>query len=446
MKPIIKITFLAALFILVFAALLAGVVFLFLYPVTRAQAAPQQAVSQAAADLVQQQPGGTGIVSGEISFPSEQIPAMVIYAFRIDNSARPYSSLQTSAGQSTYRLRLDPGVYQLVAYYQDLAGGYTQAVLCGLAESCQDHSLVPVTVKANQIVQKVDLKDWYAPPGAFPAKPDAAIKPGAISGQLSFPGEVIPAMNVYAFKAGQLDRFYKLQTKENQRTYSIAGLEPGEYYVVAYFQDRPGGYTQAVLCGLTIDCTDHTLLAVKVGAGETVRDIHLQDWYAPDKTFPAQPSSQATCRAHHTVQRGETLYRIGLRYGIDWPSIAKINRLADPNLIYTGQVLCIPSASIPGAHEQFGKVPLISIASVSKDESVTIRTSDFPAGKTFVVTMGVLGTQGIGGLKVAETNSGSGGSFTVTYAIPAALRGEQAIAIRLESRSGYYSYNWFYNR
>ena len=71
--------------------------------------------------------------------------------------------------------------------------------------------------------------------------------------------------------------------------------------------------------------------------------------------------------------------------------------------------------------------------------------SDFPPDTDFVVTMGKIGTQGINGLEVARTNSGKGGSFTATYLIPAKFQGQYQIAIRLQSPTGYYSYNWFYN-
>jgi hypothetical protein len=43
-------------------------------------------------------------------------------------------------------------------------------------------------------------------------------------------------------------------------------------------------------------------------------------------------------------------------------------------------------------------------------------------------------------------NSGTGGAFSKTFTIPAALAGRYKIAIRLETASGYYyAYNWFYN-
>ncbi len=91
-------------------------------------------------------------------------------------------------------------------------------------------------------------------------------------------------------------------------------------------------------------------------------------------------------------------------------------------------------------------IPTFSIVSVVADTSVTIKTNNFPAGKTFVVRMGAFGTKGIGGVEVGTTESGSGGSFEKTYNIPASLKGAARIAIRMDSTTGgYFSYNWFYN-
>jgi LysM repeat protein len=45
----------------------------------------------------------------------------------------------------------------------------------------------------------------------------------------------------------------------------------------------------------------------------------------------------------HTVQRGETLFRISLRYGVSWIAIAQANNISSPYVIYPGQTLIIPS-------------------------------------------------------------------------------------------------------
>jgi hypothetical protein len=94
----------------------------------------------------------------------------------------------------------------------------------------------------------------------------------------------------------------------------------------------------------------------------------------------------------------------------------------------------------------FSGIPTFSIVSVDKNTSVTILTNNFPAKDKFVVRMGLMGTRGVGGVEVDQIKSGSGGSFKATFAIPASLKGERQIAIRLESpTSGFFAYNWFYN-
>lgn len=54
------------------------------------------------------------------------------------------------------------------------------------------------------------------------------------------------------------------------------------------------------------------------------------------------PVTPVSCRVYHVVRSGETLYRIGVNYGVPYQEIARANRLANPRLIYAGQRLCIP--------------------------------------------------------------------------------------------------------
>ena len=61
---------------------------------------------------------------------------------------------------------------------------------------------------------------------------------------------------------------------------------------MAYFaaQNLAGGYSFAVLCGLTVDCTDHMLVDVFLEAGITATGIDPGDWYAPPDAFPPNPA------------------------------------------------------------------------------------------------------------------------------------------------------------
>jgi len=94
----------------------------------------------------------------------------------------------------------------------------------------------------------------------------------------------------------------------------------------------------------------------------------------------------------------------------------------------------------------FCGIPTIWIVSVVANSSVTFKTNNYPPNVKFDVTMGPMGTTGIGGIYVGSFNSGGGGSFTQTFPIPPELFGSYQISIRSQDCiTGYYSFNWFYN-
>ncbi|HZD56211.1 MAG TPA: LysM domain-containing protein [Anaerolineales bacterium] len=101
------------------------------------------------------------------------------------------------------------------------------------------------------------------------------------------------------------------------------------------------------------------------------------------------------------------------------------------------------SGSMPSGYTGF---PTLSITSVVRNKTVTIKTNNLPPDDKFDVYMGAMGTKGVNGIKVDTTSSGKGGSQTLTYTIPGALKASYQIAIRMQSpASGYFAYNWFYN-
>lgn len=113
---------------------------------------------------------------------------------------------------------------------------------------------------------------------------------GSIRGSLSYPSEFIPPLRVVALDLATQQAYF-VDTVENQTSYQIDNLPPGEYYVIAYTQDGllAGGYTQMVPCGLSAECTDHSLIPVVVQVGEVTAGIDPADWYAPSDAFPPLP-------------------------------------------------------------------------------------------------------------------------------------------------------------
>jgi len=124
---------------------------------------------------------------------------------------------------------------------------------------------------------------------------------GTITGNLSFPSSFIPAMRVVFFSLTDGSVSYT-DTGMNQGTYSM-DLPTGNYHVVAYpytagmgappagspIAGGAGGYTQMVPCGLSADCSDHSLITITIVAGQTIR-ANPGDWYAPEGTFPPMPT------------------------------------------------------------------------------------------------------------------------------------------------------------
>jgi hypothetical protein len=117
------------------------------------------------------------------------------------------------------------------------------------------------------------------------------------------------------------------------------------------------------------------------------------------------------------------------------------------SIILAFAILVPAMLSITGSTAEAATIPTISIVSVVSDQSVTIRTNNFPANRTFTARMDVRGNRAIGGTVVGTLESGTGGTLTATFNIPESLRGTSQIAIRLDSTTGgFFSYNWFVNR
>lgn len=119
----------------------------------------------------------TGSISGALSFPSEGIPALRIVA--ISTTSGEYYSMDTKLFDDRYHFKdLPIGTYHVYAFSLDslgfvagLPGGYTKAVMCGLAYTCTDHSPIDVVIKANQETKGVDILDWFMPISEAPTLP-----------------------------------------------------------------------------------------------------------------------------------------------------------------------------------------------------------------------------------------------------------------------------------
>jgi hypothetical protein len=207
---------------------------------------------------------------------------MTLYFENVDTAET--HTLPVPEGTATYAIDLPPGTYHAYAWLEGftVGGSYSEFVPCGLSVECSDHTLIPVTVAAGQTVSGVDIQDWYGPPGTVPYPPGVEPPTGNIDGLLHYPSEGIPAMTVYVRNLAD-NATYSQDLPAGTQTFTFEGLPVGLYHVFAWVPGGLGGaYTQAVPCGLSVECTDHTLIEVPVNAGQTTGGVDIGDWYAQE--------------------------------------------------------------------------------------------------------------------------------------------------------------------
>jgi N-acetylmuramoyl-L-alanine amidase len=90
--------------------------------------------------------------------------------------------------------------------------------------------------------------------------------------------------------------------------------------------------------------------------GPTPRPVASPASPEPTERPTAEPTPEPTAAAtaeptpgptplEYTVQRGDSIGRIALRFGVTPESIIALNELSNPNRIFPGQVLLIPTAN-----------------------------------------------------------------------------------------------------
>lgn len=110
---------------------------------------------------------GTGIVRGDLSYPSDAIPDDLKVCWR--NLSTEESGCEVPSGERSYELTLPEGEYHVWARTdadRDFRGFFSAASKCGLSVDCLSHRPLAVPVLADQITSGIDPSDWYGPQGA----------------------------------------------------------------------------------------------------------------------------------------------------------------------------------------------------------------------------------------------------------------------------------------
>jgi len=105
--------------------------------------------------------------------------------------------------------------------------------------------------------------------------------------------------------------------------------------------------------------------------------------------IPVQQLFAQSCNAGetlHIISSGENLFRIGLRYGVPFETIASRNGIADVTRIYAGMTLCIPTGGTGSNLNQV--VPVIYVTATPSASTSTTTTISNTTNTTTTVQPG----------------------------------------------------------
>ena len=88
---------------------------------------------------------------------------------------------------------------------------------------------------------------------------------------------------------------------------------------------------------------------------------------------PAPANAQQP--TYHTVQPGENLFRISLKYGISWPELMRANNLANSN-VYVGQLLLIPVAGASAIEPTATPIPVETASAEEAPQTAPVEEAE----------------------------------------------------------------------
>lgn len=146
-------------------------------------------------------------------------------------------------------------------------------------------------------------------------------------------------------------------------------------------------------------------------------------------------ASGGSCKDYHTVQYGDTLYKIGIWYNAYWPDIANANGIGYPYTIYAGQKLCIPYGSSSGTTDTSGSSTggiALTVTAVKANSFVTVVATNLPKKENFEMRIGKCNSASSVLLENLKTGTDSG-TFTRKYDIPSKYKDVKCLTVYMES-------------
>lgn len=110
-------------------------------------------------------------------------------------------------------------------------------------------------------------------------------KKNIIEGNIGYPSDYVPQVEVFLENVATGSQIIQLveASYERESAYCFRDVPDGKYIIFAIpteaeIETLVGGYTNAVPCGLTVDCDDHTYIQLDVKEGKYLSGINIYDW------------------------------------------------------------------------------------------------------------------------------------------------------------------------
>ncbi len=156
---------------------------------------------------------------------------------------------------------------------------------------------------------------------------------------------------------------------------------------------------------------------VKIGLGVVV----ALAFFAATFGLSAGSAHAQVLSGCYTVKAGDTLGGIAARYGTSWSSLASYNHIANPNLIYVNQSICIPGGGSAPPAQQYSK-PVVYSAPVTYSAPLTYSVPAAASNSTVAGMISqVFGSYAATATAIARCESGLNPGATNPYSGAAGL-------------------------
>ena len=108
----------------------------------------------------------------------------------------------------------------------------------------------------------------------------------------------------------------------------------------------------------------------------------IVDWSSPSATPVPAPVASSTAAGAYRVMRGDTLYAIAFKHGLDYRDLATWNGIAAPYTIFAGQELrlsAVAHAPPPSTPALAGVAPTAALPEPAPGAAVTVGIAEHPA-------------------------------------------------------------------